>query len=101
MGHKVCLSDEMCSQYSMAVPEFRHQLNESLQLARRIYKSEGVKEKCSCEITLIVRVFILGTKHGSRLLPQIPVDVTHSGSSVDLVPAAEDEAGLGIVHPDD
>lgn len=34
---------------------------------------------------------------GSRL---IPVDVTHSSSSVKLVPAAENEAGLSIIHPE-
>lgn len=27
--------------------------------------------------------------------------MTHSSSSVDLVPAAEDEAGLGVIHPED
>lgn len=26
------------------------------------------------------------------------IDVTHGSSSVDLIPAAEDEAGLGVVH---
>ena len=26
------------------------------------------------------------------------VDMTHGSGSVDLVPAAEDEAGLGVVH---
>lgn len=31
----------------------------------------------------------------------ISVDMTHSGSSVDLIPAAEDEAGLGVIHPGD
>lgn len=35
------------------------------------------------------------------LLGLISVDMTHSGSSVDLVPAAEDEAGLGVIHPED
>lgn len=29
----------------------------------------------------------------------ISFDMTHSGSSVDLIPTAEDEAGLGIIHP--
>lgn len=29
------------------------------------------------------------------------VDATHSGSSVDFVPAAEDEAGLCVIHPED
>lgn len=26
------------------------------------------------------------------------VDVTHSSSSVDLIPTAEDEAGLSVIH---
>lgn len=29
------------------------------------------------------------------------MNVTHGSGSVDLVPAAEDEAGLSIIHPED
>lgn len=28
------------------------------------------------------------------------VDMTHSSSSVNLIPAAEDEAGLSVIHPE-
>lgn len=29
------------------------------------------------------------------------MNMTHGSSSIDLVPAAEDEAGLSIIHPED
>lgn len=32
---------------------------------------------------------------------EISVAMTYSGGSVDFVPAAEDEAGLSVVHPKD
>lgn len=44
----------------------------------------------------LVALWLSGAFTVARL---IPADVTHSGSAVDLVPAAEDEAGLGVVHP--
>lgn len=35
----------------------------------------------------------------TRLIDFTAVGGTHGGGSVDLVPAAEDEAGFGVVHP--
>lgn len=58
------------------------------------------RENCNSENILITRGLIKGKQNKSlQLLRQIAVDVTHGGSSVDFVPAAQDEAGLCIIHP--
>lgn len=69
-------------------------------LIKSEYHLNSVKEHKTREIIFIVRVFILQTGI-LWLLGLFFVDMTHSSSSVNLIPAAEDEAGLSVIHPED